>query len=141
MAQNPDKKFQGPNHLGPARSSPYPVSRLAPAHDLVHVAQQIQEADAMLGATTQSQLNLIAAQIRSLQNMARDILETAARDAELHRATCNFQRKPGHVYHLYKRQTGEPFFSLIGPQEWGGTPPHIFVGSYRLEENMSWTET
>lgn len=128
------KKHDGPDH-----SSPYPVSRLAPAFDLVDVAKEIQQADAMLGAVVGNQLEVIVEQIRSLQGQARDILDRAQRDADLHRAECQFQRRPGHVYHLYERDDGSLYFSMVAPTEWGGAPPHPPRGSYRLEADMSWT--
>jgi hypothetical protein len=28
---------------------------------------------------------------------------------------------------------------MLSPDDWGGRPPHPFVGSYRLEADMSWT--
>ncbi len=28
---------------------------------------------------------------------------------------------------------------MLSPEEWGGSPPHAFEGSYRLEVDMTWT--
>ena len=126
-------------HGGPDRSSPYPVSRLAPAFDLVDTAKQIQEADQMLGAVVGNQLETIVDQIRALQEQARDILERAERDTALHRAECAFQRRPGKRYHLWEREDGSLYFSMLGPDDWGDAAPHRFCGTYRLEADMSWT--
>lgn len=132
-------KHGGGRHEGPARTSPYPLSRLSAPHELVDVAREIQQADALLGAVTGGKLALIAQQIRSLQEQARRILDAAQRDGELHRAACNFKKRPGHVYHLYRRDDGVRYLSMLSPEEWGGKPPHAFEGSYRLEVDMSWT--
>ena len=35
------------------------------------------------------------------QMQAREILETAKRDTQLHHAACNFTKVPGKIYHLY----------------------------------------
>src|SRR4051794_38455197 len=75
---------------GPARAAPYPLSRMAPAYDLVNVAAQIQAADQTLASMTGGKLGLIAEQIGRLQEQARSLLEKARRDAELHRAQCSF---------------------------------------------------
>lgn len=123
----------------PDRASPYPVSRLAPAFDLVDLAREVQEADRVLGAVVGGQLDVIAEQIRALQDRARALLERAERDGRLHRATCHFKKRPGHVYHVYRRPSGELYFSMIAPSEWRGAPPHPFEGSYRLELDMSFT--
>lgn len=129
----------GPRHPGPAHSSPYPVSRLAPTHDLVDTARQIAEADQILGTVVHGKLSVIAEQIRALQEQARRLLVEAQQDATLHRARCSFQKRVGHTYHLYSRPDGSSWFSMLGPADWRGAPPHAFAGSYRLEPDMSWT--
>jgi hypothetical protein len=139
MSDEDLKRDSGPLHEGPRQASPYPLSRLAPVHDLVDVAREIQEADRMIGTAVGSKLELLAKQIRALQEEARQILEAASRDAELHRAACRFMRRPGQTYHFYRRPEGALYISMLSPDDWHGTPPHTFVGSYRLEADMSWT--
>lgn len=134
------KKYQGTAHEGPDRSSPYPVSRLAPAIELVDLAREIGEADRMLNVRVSSKLKVIADQIRALQNEARSVLDEAKQDQELNHARCSFQRKPGNAYHLYKEKNGSTYFSMLSPDDWQGKPPHDFIGSYRLESDMSWTK-
>lgn len=135
------KKHEGKGelHHGDARSAPYPVSRLGAAVDLVDIARQISTAESHINTRLSSKLQLIADQIRHLQDEARTVLESAQRDQELHQAQCNFKRIPGKLYHLYRRGDGTRYFSMLGPDEWSGKPPHPFVGSYRLENDMSWT--
>lgn len=126
-------------HHGPASASPYGLSTLAPAISLVDVASEIERADTMIGAVAHSKLAVIAEQIRALQDKAREVLQEARRDLDLHRARCAFSRRVGHVYHLYRRDDGELYWSMVAPEEWGGAPPHEFVGSYRLGLDQSWT--
>jgi hypothetical protein len=126
-------------HQGPAKTAPYPMTRLSPPHDLVDTARQIQQADLILGAVVSNKLRLIADQIRGLKEQAQAILEEARRDAELHRAACNFKKRAGAVYHLYRREGGGSYFSMLSPEEWNGQPPDAFAGSFRLELDMSWT--
>jgi hypothetical protein len=128
-----------PRESPPARTSPYPVSRLAPPFDLVDVAREIAAADALVGAVAGEKLGLIADQIRALQAQARAVLEAARRDAELHRAACNFQKRPGQVYHLYRSARRGPYLSMLSPDDWRGAPPDPFAGSFRLEVDQSWT--
>jgi len=125
-------------HQGDERSSPYPVSRLAPAFGMVELAEELEKADQMVSGRVNAQLAQIATQIRSLQAQAREVLETAHEDMQLHRAKCNFRRIPGKVYHLYRHNNGELHFSMLSPNDWRGRPPHEFVGSYRLESDLSW---
>jgi hypothetical protein len=121
------------------RSAPYPMSRLAPRFDLVDIAAEIQRADETISVVTSSKLELIRKQILALQDEARAVLDEAARAAKLHRARCNFRKLPGHVYHLYRRGEDDLYFSMLSPDEWGGKPPHPYEGSYRLENDQSFT--
>ncbi|MDH5491017.1 MAG: DUF2452 domain-containing protein [Myxococcales bacterium] len=133
------KNREGERYRGPQRSAPYPMSRLAPAHDLIDMAREIQSADEAIATATAGKLEMIARQIRALQHEARAVLDKAQQDHDLHRARCNFQRRPGRIYHLYRRPEGQTYFSMLSPAEWGHRPPHEFLGSYRLEADRSWT--
>ncbi|QVL50357.1 MAG: DUF2452 domain-containing protein [Thiocapsa sp.] len=133
---NDDK---GMLHRGGAHSSPYPVSRLAPAFDSGELASEVARAESMLSARTGAKLRVIADQIKLLQQEARKVLADAKEEQTLTRAQCAFKRIPGRTYHLYCKTVGEPFFSMLAPAEWGGEIPYAFLGSYRLETDYSWT--
>ncbi len=120
------------------RSMPYPTSRLAPRYELVDLAREIEQADAALGTVVGAQLDVIREQMRSLKEQAERLLLEAQTSARLHRARCQFKKIPGRVYHLYRRDEGELYFSMLSPADWKGAPPHSFEGSYRLEADMSW---
>lgn len=139
MSNLPHRRAGGSRHEGSAATSPYPVSRLAPVHDLVDAAREIQLADEVIGTATNAKLEVIVAQIRALQEQAREVLTSARENALLHRAACNFQKKIGLVYHLYHRAEGDAYFSMLSPDDWNGRAPHPYEGSYRLEPDMSWT--
>ena len=133
-----DKSETGLVFRGPDHASPYPVSRLAPAYDLVDLARQIQQADEAIEHSVNAKLDVIAAQIRHLQEQARQTLEAARDNAMLHRAVCDFQKRVGHVYYLYD-QGDRPHFSMLSPADWSGKPPYPYLGKYRLEIDRSWT--
>ncbi|HJK98508.1 MAG TPA: DUF2452 domain-containing protein [Polyangiaceae bacterium LLY-WYZ-14_1] len=140
MANGGTERYDGGRHEGPQRTSPYPMSRLAPAHDLVHVAEQIARADEMIGNVVGGKLEVIVDQIRRLQEEARGILDGARQDLELHRARCAFPKRVGKTYHLYRHGDGGSYFSMLTPEDWGPSgPPHEYLGSYRLEPDQSWT--
>lgn len=135
-----DKDSNKPvKHLGSDSTSPYPVSRLSAHMPLVELAKEISQADNMVNSRVSGQLRIIADQIRHLQDEARRVLEAGKRDQELHHAQCNFIRQPGKTYYLYKKSSGQTYFSMLSPEEWGGQPPHTFMAAYRLEADMSWT--
>lgn len=126
-------------HQGPDHTAPYPVSRLAPSFGLVDMAQEIEQANTQVATRVSGQLHVIAEQVKALQAQARKILEQAQSDRRLHEARCGFRRKPGHIYHVYEEPDGSWSFSMLSPQDWKGRPPRPFIGSYRLEADMSWT--
>lgn len=72
-----------------------------------------------------------------MQQQAQNVLLEAKTNASLHHAACNFVKVPGNIYHLYKRPSGQEYFSMLSPQEWNS--PHEFLGSFRLEYDHSWT--
>jgi hypothetical protein len=139
MADDDLKKYQDETHKDSDHSAPYPVSRMAPSIKLVDLAKQISQADQMLNTRVTAKLKVIADQIKALQTEARAALEEARQDQALHRAQCNFQRIPGKVYHLYQKDNANQYFSMLSPDDWNGSPPHQYLGSYRLENDMSWT--
>ncbi|MBK1702074.1 DUF2452 domain-containing protein [Thiococcus pfennigii] len=134
-----DETNQAVPHVGPEHSAPYPTSRLAPAFQAPELAAEIARAEGLLGARTGAKLRVIADQIKALQAEARKVLDEAREEQALTHAECHFKRRPGQVYHLYRRADGRTFFSMLSPTDWGETPPHAFVGSYRLENDYSWT--
>ncbi|XP_017022492.1 uncharacterized protein C1orf50 homolog [Drosophila kikkawai] len=107
--------------------------------DIIALAQQIQNADKQLKNTTCHKLGVIMDQIKMLQAQAMDILKESNINRELHGAACNFNKKPGQIYHLYQRASGQNYFSMLSPQEWNHSVDQTFKGSYRLEFDMSWT--
>lgn len=135
-----DKKKGEGGWKGADHAAPYPVSRLAPPVSLVEMAREIEEADRFTGARVNALLEVIAGQIEDLQNKAREIMADARREQELHRADCAFKKIPGRVYHLYLRDDGRNYFSMLSPKDWNGKPPHSFQGSFRLGNDMTWAE-
>jgi hypothetical protein len=131
------KKYEGIPHQGAGRNAPYPLSRLAPAIELVDLAREIAQADTLLSTVANAKLQTLATQMRALQDEARQILAHTHRDQVLHRIPCAFKRLPGKIYHVYAKDMDDLYFSMLAPQEWQA--PHQFVGSYRLEADMSWT--
>ncbi|XP_028824224.1 uncharacterized protein C1orf50 homolog [Denticeps clupeoides] len=119
--------------------SSYQTNRVGDPMDLVALAQQIQKGEEFVKANACNRLTVIADQIRYLQEQARKVLEDAKKDADLHHAACNVVKKPGNMYYLYMRESGQRYFSILSPQDWGPGCPHKFLGAYKLQHDMSWT--
>ncbi|XP_057701876.1 uncharacterized protein C1orf50 homolog isoform X2 [Corythoichthys intestinalis] len=119
--------------------SSYETNRVGDPMDLVALATQLQKGDDFIKANACNKLSVIADQIRYLQEVAKKVLEDAKRDADLHHAACNIVKKTGNMYYLYQRPSGQKYFSIISPKEWGPSCPHLFVGAFKLQHDMSWT--
>ncbi|XP_004645994.1 uncharacterized protein C1orf50 homolog [Octodon degus] len=128
-----------PTPGGLALVSPYHTHRVGDPLDLVALAEQVQKADEFIRANATSKLSVIAEQVQHLQEQARKVLEEARRDADLHHIACNMVKKPGNIYYLYQRESGQRYFSIISPKEWGASCPHDFLGAYKLQHDLSWT--
>ncbi|XP_030584432.1 uncharacterized protein C1orf50 homolog isoform X2 [Archocentrus centrarchus] len=59
----------------------------------------------------------------ALAEQVQKTLEEAKRDAELHHAACNIVKKPGNMYYLYQRPSGQKYFSIISPKMQLEIPP------------------
>lgn len=119
--------------------SSYQTNRVGDPMDLVALATQVQRGDDFVRANACNRLTVIADQIRYLQEQARKVLEDAKKDAELHHAACNVVKKPGNMYYLYERPSGQKYFSILSPQDWGAGCPHKPCGAFKLQYDMSWT--
>ncbi|KAM4651652.1 uncharacterized protein C1orf50 homolog [Discoglossus pictus] len=127
------------NPTGVQLVSTYQTNRMGDPSDLVELAKQVQKADDFIRANACNRLTVIAEQIRLLQEQAKQVLEEAKRDNDLHHAACNVVKKPGNIYYLYKRESGQRYFSILSPKEWGASCPHEFLAAYKLQHDMSWT--
>ncbi|ABZ93912.1 Conserved hypothetical protein [Leptospira biflexa serovar Patoc strain 'Patoc 1 (Ames)'] len=123
----------------PHHSLTYGTSRLAPAISLVDRAKEIELAEESVKLHVHGKLEVIAKQIRALKEEAELILQQAEKDIELHKAKCQFEKKPGQFIYLYGKEGGD-YFSLLSPREWGGNPPHPFKGAYTMNPDRSFTE-
>ena len=115
---------------------PYGTRTLDPAITLVDRAREIETASQSIQTHVSGKLDLIAGQIRQLQAEAKKIMEQAQTDIELHKIKCNFEKKIGMTLHLYEKPGGIKYFSFLSPEEWG-TPPHKFLGTYKLNADQS----
>jgi len=115
------------------------ANRMGDPNDLVELALVVQKGNEFIRANATNKLTIIAEQIRFLQEQAHKALEEAKKDADLHHAACNIVKKPGTTYHMYLRESGQKYLSILSPEEWGASCPHEHLGSWRLEYDMSWT--
>lgn len=73
--------------------------------------------------------------IISFSTQAQRVLEEAKRDADLHHAACNFKKIPGKLYYLYKRPSGQTYFSMLSSEVRG--PLVTRAGQNRVPDSES----
>jgi len=127
------------NPLGVQLVNTQRTNKSGDANDLVALAIQVQKADECTRSVAGSKLGVIAEQIKFLQAQALRVMQEAKLNADLNHAACNMVKKPGNIYHLYQRDSGQKYLSIISPEEWGSACPHVYISSHRLEYDMSWT--
>ncbi len=113
----------------------YPSRTLDPPIRLSDRAKEIEQAHSSLQNQVNGKLDLIVQQIRFLQQQAEQILCQAQTDLDLHQIPCAFEKVTGQIVHLYEKENGNKYFSLLGPAEW--QPIHKFLASYRLRPDQS----
>ncbi|XP_033223358.1 uncharacterized protein C1orf50 homolog isoform X2 [Belonocnema kinseyi] len=105
-------------------------------NDSMQLATEIQMVSDYVRGNEFNQVQMIAD-----HREEKFFLETQE-NMKLHNVSCNFVKQPGNIYHLYQRQTGQCYFSMLTPEDWGNSGPHqIYKGSFRLEHDQSWTRT
>lgn len=121
------------------KESEYPLSRLSAKFDVIDQAEVLKKASFLLGTVANAKLELLVSQIKFFQEQAKEVIKSAEKSYLLHSVDCKFVKRPGQTYHLYSKGDLQEdlYFSMLSPEEWG-SPPHRFVGSFTLNENMSW---
>ena len=122
------------------RSLAYATRTMDPPISLVESAKEIEKAELSIQSHVHSKLDLIAGQIKALQQEAAKIIDEANLNVELHQVKCNFEKKIGRAMYLYRKKGGENFFSMLSPADWGGNPPGEFQGAYVLKADSSFEE-
>lgn len=125
-------------HTGPPQASPYPLQRISPTIDATLAKSETYITT--ISSALKIRLQMINDQIKHLERTAEMLIEEAQLNAQLHTIPCSIAKRPGQVYHVFRREDDSVFMSIISPQEWGDSFHLQHVGSYRLESDMSWKE-
>lgn len=123
---------------GPVQATPYPIQRISPTieKNLAQAEQPIK----LIANSLESKLSIIDQQILQLQETADALIQEARKNVELHLIPCSVAKKAEGVYHLYKREDGSKFFSIIAPHEWGSLFKFEFINSYYLNHDLTWKD-
>jgi len=72
-----------------------------------------------------------------LQDEFRKLVETSEDTQRMYDASISFVPVVGKTYHLYRRENGTEWVSMVSPSDFGNYF-HEFIGSYRLATDSVW---
>jgi hypothetical protein len=75
-----------------------------------------------------------SAKYNELKEEYKKLIEEYKWNDLVYNATYSFEPVIGEIYHLYSRDSGELFLSLIDPTQWKMN----YVASFRLESTQKW---
>jgi hypothetical protein len=88
---------------------------------------------------TAMQLNQIQEQIQLLYRQAQDIRNRTDVSVWIYQAEMGFDPLINHIYHLYLRDNGRHFLSMVSPGEWGRSDKKPqFVATVKLLADHTW---
>jgi len=74
-----------------------------------------------------------------LQSEYKKLIEEINTNERLYLAKHSFEPIPGKSYHLYIKESGEEFLSLISPKEWGDR--FEYVGTFEFLSDGRWVQS
>ena len=82
--------------------------------------------------------NKLKTRYEELEAEFKKLVETAADNELIYNANISFSPSVGKVYHLYRKEDGTTWVSMVGPSEWGPNYVFEFLGSFRLATDSVW---
>jgi hypothetical protein len=88
---------------------------------------------------TDMQLNQLQQQIQLLYNQAQEIKARTEISVWIYQADIGFDPLINHIYHLYEKDNGKHFLSMVSPKEWGRSKKFKrFIASVKLLADHTW---
>jgi hypothetical protein len=88
---------------------------------------------------TDMQLNQLQQQIQLLYNQAQEIKARTDISVWIYQADIGFDPLINHTYHLYEKENGKHFLSMVSPKEWGRSKKFKrFIATVKLLADHTW---
>ncbi len=88
---------------------------------------------------TDMQLGQIYEQMQLLAEQAKKLNERKKISEFIYTAEMRFEPFVNHTYHLYRKETGIFFLSLVGPRQWGKSGEQLeFICTVKLLADHTW---
>lgn len=86
-----------------------------------------------------SKLKVLFKQLENIKNEINDVITESLETDALNDIRCNFKKKPGNTYYLYKNPQETLFFSILSPNEWSNTK-NTFIGAYFYDYDLTFNK-
>ena len=97
------------------------------------------QAMAAMQDQTTRQFDQIFGQMKTLLDQANQLKKRVEMSERIHQSEMGFSPVIGQTYHLYTRENGTDFLSMITPSEWGRSKKWSdYIGSVRLLSDHTW---
>ncbi len=87
---------------------------------------------------TQKVKTYFTSKFDEIQKQYQDLMDEIITNERLYKSNHNFEPVLGIDYHLYKRENGEEFLSMISPTEWD---KFEFIGTFQLLSDGRWKKS
>lgn len=74
-----------------------------------------------------------------IQSQYKSLIDEIQLNERIYQAKHNFEPIPGKLYHLYTKNNGEEFLSIISPNEWTGN--FEYIGTYEFLSDGRWIQS
>lgn len=87
---------------------------------------------------TQKVKSYFTSKFDEMSKQYEDLMNEILTNERLYKANHNFEPITGNKYHLYKKENGDEFISLIGPDEWKNK--FEFIGTFQFQSDGRWIQ-
>lgn len=129
-----------PYYQGEAKFSPIPLTVSSPQIVATDKGKIRANAVESMIQHAQQQMEMLKKQAQLIMDQVAEIETRVKLSEEIYAADMSFEPVVGQVYHLYERENGKKFLSIVGPKEWGRTKADlIHLATVRLLADKSWS--
>jgi len=135
-----ENKEESLYYMGEAKFSPIPLTVSSPLIQATDKGKIRAVAVQSMAEHAQQQINLLRKQAQLIMEQVAEIEQRMRLSEEIYAADLSFEPVVGQTYHLYERESGKKFLSLVGPSEWGRTKAQLeHIATVTLLPDKSWT--
>jgi len=125
---------------GEAKFSPIPLTVSSPVIKATDKGKIRANAVQSMMEHAQQQMDLLRKQAQLIMDQVAEIEQRMKLSEEIYAADLSFEPVVGQTYHLYERENGKKFVSIVGPTEWGRSKTDlVHLATVILLADKSWS--